>query len=600
MKIKKIVIENWRSIKHIEIEFQKIMLFIGQNNHGKSNVLTAILFFFGNIKHNDLDFNCNSNQLFVEIEFDDLDENDKITFKKYLTANNNIKVRKQAVKGNNAEYHGYLENPEDEWLRESSFSEYNSRDKIVGIPLNDFIPPTGRITKENFTKAIEDFIETNRNSISFNYEIETSPFLGATNIAQGIFGEVFFIPSVKDANTELSLGSKSGSIFNQLYSRVITQISESSPQYKEAKDRIISLMKILNKETEEGTKNDERPLELDLLEKNISEELQTWQTTIDIEITPPNIDDIFKVGASVWVNDGIKTDISRKGHGLQRAMIFALVKSWAKILKEERRKAEEQEQLENEQESSNKGKRKSSNSAYFIFEEPELYLHPQAQRELFYSLVDLSESGNQILLSTHSSFFISLEHYKSICIIKKENIITGSVVKQFLGELFGADEKKNFNLIQWLNPDRSELFFSKKVILLEGETEKCVIPFLAKKEGVFDFNYSIIDCGSKSNIKSYVALLNNFNLTYCAVYDKDHQTGKSADDIATADKESKAIEDSINSVIGKTIVFENDIEEEIGMSDGKKSKPFKALSYVSNDGYQMSATLKLKIKKIFE
>ena len=56
MKIKTIEIKNWRSIKELKITAQDLMIIIGQNNHGKSNLLSAVLFFFGEIKHQDLDF----------------------------------------------------------------------------------------------------------------------------------------------------------------------------------------------------------------------------------------------------------------------------------------------------------------------------------------------------------------------------------------------------------------------------------------------------------------------------------------------------------------------------------------------------------------
>ncbi len=37
MKIKKIVVENYRSIKKVELEPSKFSVFVGQNNHGKTN-----------------------------------------------------------------------------------------------------------------------------------------------------------------------------------------------------------------------------------------------------------------------------------------------------------------------------------------------------------------------------------------------------------------------------------------------------------------------------------------------------------------------------------------------------------------------------------
>lgn len=96
MKIKTIEIENWRSIKNMTISAQDLMIIIGQNNHGKSNLLSALLFFFGEIKHQNLDFFQKTNELFVDIEFSDLDEQDNTTFQKYITKQGTIKVRKIA------------------------------------------------------------------------------------------------------------------------------------------------------------------------------------------------------------------------------------------------------------------------------------------------------------------------------------------------------------------------------------------------------------------------------------------------------------------------------------------------------------------------
>lgn len=56
MKIENVTISNFRSIIHVNIGFEDLMMFIGQNNHGKSNILYAVLFFFGEIKLEDLDF----------------------------------------------------------------------------------------------------------------------------------------------------------------------------------------------------------------------------------------------------------------------------------------------------------------------------------------------------------------------------------------------------------------------------------------------------------------------------------------------------------------------------------------------------------------
>ncbi len=42
MKIKKIQIKNYRSIKELEFEPQSLCALVGENNSGKSNILNAI------------------------------------------------------------------------------------------------------------------------------------------------------------------------------------------------------------------------------------------------------------------------------------------------------------------------------------------------------------------------------------------------------------------------------------------------------------------------------------------------------------------------------------------------------------------------------
>lgn len=590
MKINKIKIRNWRSIIHEEIQFQDLIILIGQNNHGKSNILSSLLFFFGDIKAQKLDFNRETDELFVEIEFIELSESENITFQKYVSAKNSIIVRKTAKIDGSFSYNGFVHEPDEDWLKEAKVSEFLSRDKAEKLPLIKLLPATGRILKAAFIEAQQKYIKENIDDLKFNYLLEETNFLGAANVAKGIFGDLFFIPSVKNASDELS--PRGNTLFSQLYTRVINRISEHNPQFIAAKEKIIELTKILNKTDEDGELNKERPKDLTSLEDLLDAELKSWDTKIDIQISPPNVDDIFKVGANVSLDDGIKTDITRKGHGLQRALIFALIKAWSKVIKLEREEEEEKEGAS----------RKGSKSTYFIFEEPELFLHPQAQKELFASLVKLSEGESQVVLCTHSSSFLNLDFHNSICIVKKESIETGTKVLQHVDDIFeDINEKKKFNLSYWVNPERSELFFAKKVVLVEGQTDKTVIPMLAKTLDVFRYDFTIIDCGSKDNISLYINLLNKFKIRYCAVYDKDHQVTKTLNGIASADKSSEIIESSIDSSLGKSIILENDIEEEIGMTEKVSSgKAYKAINFANDEAFVLTDKFKNKIIEIFK
>lgn len=236
-----------------------------------------------------------------------------------------------------------------------------------------------------------------------------------------------------------------------------------------------------------------------------------------------------------------------------------------------------------------------------LFEEPELYFHPQRERELYNYFIKLTNRGAKIYIKTYSSCFIGLKQYKSICLIKKYN--NKISITQTDNELFKDDEIKAFNMNYWINPDRAELFFAKKVILVEGQTDKIIISFLAKKLNIFKYDYSIIECGSKSTIPQFILLLNNFRIPYIAVFDRDSHYWRTFEERENSKFKNKHILSLIDNTIGKAIAFNNDIEEEITSFEkdraSYKNKPFNALQIVSEENYKIPASLEKKIKKIY-
>ena len=240
--------------------------------------------------------------------------------------------------------------------------------------------------------------------------------------------------------------------------------------------------------------------------------------------------------------------------------------------------------------------------AVILFEDPELYLHPQKSRELYDCFIKLSKLGTKIYLKTYSSSFLGLKQYKSICVIKKIN--NNVRIVQAKDGIFKGDAIKAFNMNYWINPDRSELFFAKKVILVEGQTDKIVISFLGKLLKVFKYDYSIIECGSKSTIPQFIMLLNLFKIPYVVVYDKDNHSWRTKEEIFNSKQKNKMIRSLVKENLGFCIECENDMEEEIydrkNERNSYKNKPFNALRHISNENYIVPERLKEKIKKIYE
>lgn len=223
------------------------------------------------------------------------------------------------------------------------------------------------------------------------------------------------------------------------------------------------------------------------------------------------------------------------------------------------------------------------------------------QRELYNYFIKLTNRKTKIYIKTYSSCFLGLKQYKSICLIKKINDIV--YLTQTDKKLFQNDDIKIFNMNYWINPDRAELFFAKKVILVEGQTDKIVISFLAKKLEIFKYDYSIIECGSKSSIPQFINLLNNFKIPYIAVYDKDNHHWRTFEEIENSNLKNNQIRSLINKDFGSSLAFDNDIEEEIYSKKNEriayKNKPFNALKYISEDEYQIPQKLENKIKNIY-
>ena len=240
--------------------------------------------------------------------------------------------------------------------------------------------------------------------------------------------------------------------------------------------------------------------------------------------------------------------------------------------------------------------------AVILFEDPELYLHPQKSRELYDCFIKLSKLGTKIYLKTYSSSFLGLKQYKSICVIKKIN--NNVRIVQAKDGIFKGDAIKAFNMNYWINPDRSELFFAKKVILVEGQTDKIVISFLGKLLKIFKYDYSIIECGSKSTIPQFIMLLNLFKIPYVVIYDKDNHNWRTKEEIFNSKQKNKMIRSLVKENLGFCIECENDMEEEIydrkNERSSYKNKPFNALRHISNENYVVPERLKEKIKKIYE
>ncbi len=153
-------------------------------------------------------------------------------------------------------------------------------------------------------------------------------------------------------------------------------------------------------------------------------------------------------------------------------------------------------------------KENSADINLLFIEEPEAHTHPQMQYIFIENIKKtLEEKGVnlQTIMTTHSPHIVSRSDFNDIKYLKKEgsNIVAKNL-KELEKSLEGQGEIFKF-LKQYLTVHRAEIFFTDKVIFVEGDTERILLPAMMKKikdsseNPLLSQNISIIEVGNYSH-----------------------------------------------------------------------------------------------------
>jgi hypothetical protein len=155
------------------------------------------------------------------------------------------------------------------------------------------------------------------------------------------------------------------------------------------------------------------------------------------------------------------------------------------------------------------------------------------------------------------------------------------------------------------NPERNEMFFAKKVVLVEGNVEKIVLFHVAELMGKnFDkLNFSLIECGGKTMLSYFITVLSCYSRPIIVIHDIDPLTPeqqKSVDELRELGyndrkieqtqgkkrifKENNKIDDLISKDHNKIglITINPDFEKLIGITQHGDKKTLKAFKFAKN------------------
>ena len=375
---------------------------------------------------------------------------------------------------------------------------------------------------------------------------ETDLPSGIDNSIKPLIPEPIYIPAVKDFHDELKTTQSTsfGKLMNFLLGTLETDLADTARVFE-------ALGRKLNGVDLDGNPVDERWESVKTIEETIQRNLEETfsNAKVQLKIPPPEIKTILSQ-ATIVADDGVSGPLENKGDGFKRAVIFSLIRSYAQLNQET---AHEDEDLDNE---------KPRRRFLFLFEEPELYLHPRAQNILFEALGTISQKY-QVVVSTHSPFFFSAD--RTTTFVKMEKKIRESDMppcsKCLPINLDNVSVKDSFQLISYETSNSA--FFSSKIVLVEGDSELIVLPHIARIINE-DWNcrsqsISFVKVNGKGSFGRYKDFFSRFSVKVCVIADLDiilHDFDK-----LQPSEEAKRLREELLVDIDQVIDIENRLEQ---------------------------------------
>jgi putative ATP-dependent endonuclease of the OLD family len=523
MKLTHVSVSNYKGLRNTESSLSDFVCTIGENNAGKSSLLQALLLFINGTKLAKTEFYNPDQDIVIKVKIDHvtdevlakLTEEHRVKIIPYVKDASIVLARRYAQDGTSKlrVVTAVPQNIKYEADRiDDAFT--GKKGKELGDTLLAFYPETtdAAAAKSVTTqKAAKEIIQNYVAQLPADQLVlKDIPLVtGIDNSIRSILPEPVYIAAVKDFSDELK--TKESASFGKLLN-ILLDVIEGD--LTEAAETFENLRKKLNRITDkDGNVLDERMDRVKAIEKTIQSNLQeTFKNVmIELEIPPPEIKTVLS-NANIVADDGVRGSVDNKGDGFKRAITFSILRSYVQLSQDVTWRKDTQD-----------GK-PAREKFLFLFEEPELYLHPRAQNILFDALALISQK-HQVVVTTHSPLFFSADDTKTfIKVVKKQ---PEDAVKP-IGECCPVDlttvsEKDKFQLISFESSNFA--FFSKKIVLVEGDSELIVLPHIASLLNP-GWNFrttstSLVKISGKGSFKRYRDFFTCFNVDIAMVADLD-------------------------------------------------------------------------------
>ena len=534
MRIRTVRIRNFRGFEDETFHFDSHTCLLGPNGAGKSTVLAALNVFFQepssttdvtSLSAEDFHNENTKDPVEITVTFCDLPEQAQQELGHYVRHNELIATAEAQYEpatgrapvqrfGERLIFEKFAPFFEDD---KNKAKVDALRDRFNEITAGvEGVPDLGaKATKQQMIDALRGYEEGNPDKC--NPSRSSDLFYGPTKGKHKLdpFIQWVYLPAVKEASEEAEEAGNTA--LGKLLQRTVRKKIDFD-------DALNALRQKTRQEYDALLENEQEALKD--ISKRLADRLATYShSNASLEV-------IWLQGSekSVAINDpkatiraqeGIfKGSLPRFGHGLQRSFLLAILQELA-LLEAEPEEGEDHEQP----------------TLIFACEEPELYQHPPQARHLNNVLHTLSQSASQVLLTTHSPYFVSGEAFEEVRLIRKENASGKSSVRhtdfeRYSNRIAAITGKKpdkpavaRAKLYAALQPERSEMFFCNKVALVEGIEDRAYIAAALmlddKWDGVRRAGLHIVPADRKSGILQMLVIGQELDIPTFVVFDAD-------------------------------------------------------------------------------
>lgn len=541
MKIESVRIENFRGFQDETIEFDNYSCLVGPNGAGKSTILAAMNVFFRQYKDSKTDLSKLSvddfhhknvnNPIKITITFSELSDGAKSDLSDYVRQDKLIvsAVARYDPNTERAEVRQYGNR-----LGIDEFRTYFEADKLkksaaelkaIFVELQTKYPGLEDAkTKTAMAESLQEYEASNPSDCKLIPSEDQ--FYGASKGANRLSRHLqwVFVPAVKDITEESQESKTSG--LGQLLARTIRSKVDFS-------ERVAQLRNSLSNDYQQML--DSQQSVLNDLSGSLEMKLKDWaHPAVSAKVLWKQDSEKSVKVEEPWAyieigERGFEGELARFGHGMQRSFMLTLLQELASSTDED------------------------SPTLILAIEEPELYQHPPQARYLAEVLHDLTISGSQIMVCSHSPLFIPGDDFETVRVVRESGNPSRSAVSQLsykeLSKTLNAaglkllkEEGMLAKLHPALSPGVNEMFFCKVLILVEGIEDVAHISTYISLLGLMDrfrkYGCHIVSVGGKSEIIKPLAMAKQLKIPVYVVCDADTDTVR--DDHITKHKKDNA------------------------------------------------------------